>query len=214
MYLKAETSLCQQRSIQSKLYGFSSSYIWMWVLDHKEVWVPKNWCFQIMVLEKTLESSSDCKEIKPVNPKGNKPWIFTGRTDAEVEALALWPPDVKSWLTGKDPDAEKDWGQEEKGGREWDGWMASPTQWTWIWNSEGQGSLACCSPRGHKESDMTEWLNWLILTGVRWYFIVVLICISVVISDIEYLFMCFLPICTEQILTLSFPPRWGAVGSC
>ena len=87
----------------------------MWDLDHKEGWAPKNWCFQTVVLEKTLESSLDRKEIKPVNPKGNQPWIFIGRTDTEVEATILWPPDVKSQLIGKNPDAGKDWGQEEKG---------------------------------------------------------------------------------------------------
>ena len=86
----------------------------MWELDHKEGWVPKNWCFQIVLLEKTLESPLDSKEIKPVNPKGNQPWILTGRTDAEAEAPVLWPPDVKSWLTGKDPDAGEDWRQKEK----------------------------------------------------------------------------------------------------
>ena len=82
-------------------------------LNHKESWTPKNWCFQILVLEKTLESPLDCREIKPVNPKGNQPWIFTGRTDAEAEAPVLWPPDVKSQLMGEDPDAGKDWEQEE-----------------------------------------------------------------------------------------------------
>ena len=86
----------------------------MWELDHKEGWAPKNWCFQIVVVEKTPKSPLDSKEIKPVNPKGNQPWIFIGRTDAEVEALILWPPDAKSWLIAKDPDPEKDWRQEEK----------------------------------------------------------------------------------------------------
>ena len=87
----------------------------MWELDHKEGWVLKNWCFQFAVLEKTLESPLDTKEIKPVHPKGNQPWIFIGRTHAEAEAPILWPPDVKRWLIGKDPDAGKDWRQEEKG---------------------------------------------------------------------------------------------------
>ena len=94
---------------------FSSSHVQMWELDHKESWVLKNWCFWTVVLEKTLESSLDCKEIQPVHPKGNQSWIFFGRTDAEAEAPILWPPDVKNWLIGKDPDAGKDWGQEEKG---------------------------------------------------------------------------------------------------
>ena len=99
----------------SQGYGFSSGHVWMWELDYKESWVPKNLCFWIVVLEKTLESPLDFKEIKPVNPKGNRSWIFIGRTDAEAETLILWPPDVKSWLIWKDPDAGKDWGQEEKG---------------------------------------------------------------------------------------------------
>ena len=93
--------------------GFSSSHVWMWELDHKDGWAPKDWCFQIVVLEKTLESPLDCKEIKPDNPKGSQPWIFIGRTDAE--APILWPPDAKSWLTGKDPAAGKGWRQKEKG---------------------------------------------------------------------------------------------------
>ena len=99
----------------SQTYGLSSSQVRMWVLDHKEGWVPKNWCFQIVVLEKTLESPLDCKEIKTVNLKGNQPWLFIGRTDTEAEAPILWPPDTKRRLTGKDPDASKDWRQKEKG---------------------------------------------------------------------------------------------------
>ena len=99
---------------QQQSYGFSSSHVWMWELDHKEDWVPENECFQIVVLEKTLEGPLDCKEIKAVNPKRNQPWMFIRRTDAEAEVLMLWPPDVKSWLIGKNPDAGKNWRQEEK----------------------------------------------------------------------------------------------------
>ena len=99
----------------SQGYGFSSSHVWMWELDYTESWVLQNWCFWTVVLEKTLESPLDCKEIQPVHPKGNQSWIFIGRTDAEVETPVLWPPDAKSWLIWKDPDAGKDWGQEEKG---------------------------------------------------------------------------------------------------
>ena len=97
----------------SQGYGFSSSHIWMWELDYKESWAPKNWCFWTVVLEKTLESPLDCKEIQPVHPKGDQSWVFTGRSDAEVETPILWPPHAKSWLIGKDPDG-RDWGQEEK----------------------------------------------------------------------------------------------------
>ena len=98
----------------SQSYGFSSSHIWMWELDHKEGWEPKNWCFWTVVLEKTLESPLDCKEIRTVNPKGNQSWIFIGRTDAEAEAPVLWPPDVKNWLIWEVPDAGKDWRQEDE----------------------------------------------------------------------------------------------------
>ena len=115
---------------------FSSSCLWMWELDHREGWALKSWCFWTVVLEKTLESPSDSKEIKPVNPKGNQPWIFIGGTDAEAKALILWPPDVKSWLVGKDPDGwERLKVGREGDDREWDGWMASLTQWTWLWAS-------------------------------------------------------------------------------
>ena len=102
-----------------KSYGFSSSHVWIWELDHKEGWAPKNWCFWIVVLEKSLENSLDCKEIKPVSPEGNQSWIFNGRTDAKAEAPTLWAPDVKSWLIGKDPDAGKDWRQEEERTMRW-----------------------------------------------------------------------------------------------
>ena len=95
-------------------YGFSSSHVWMWELDYKESWTQKNWCFWTVVLEKTLESSLDCKEIQPVHPKGNQSWVFIGRTDVEAETPILWPPYAKSWLIGKDPDSGKDWRQEEK----------------------------------------------------------------------------------------------------
>ena len=143
------TIFCQQ-SPYSQSYGFSSSHIQMWELDHKEGWALKNWYFWTMVLEKTLKSLLDSKEIKPVNPKWNQPWIFFGRTDEEMEASIVWPPDTKSWLIGKDLDTGKNWRQEEKGTTEDEmvGW-ASPTQRTWVWansrDGEGQGSLVCCS---------------------------------------------------------------------
>ena len=135
----------------SQSYGFSSGHVWMWELDHKESWVPKNWCFGIVVLEKSLQSPLDCKEIKPVHPKGNQSWIFTGRTDAEAEAPILWPRDVKNWLTGKDPDAGKDWRWEEKGMTEdemigWHHWLNGPEFEQALGVGDGQGGLACCSP--------------------------------------------------------------------
>ena len=144
-------------------YGFSSGHVWMWELDHKEGSALKNWCFQTVVLKKTLESPLDCK-IKPVNPKGNQPWILIGRTEAEAETLILWAPDVNRWLTGKDLDAGKDWRQKEKetakdkmiryhhqlNGHEFE---QTPG------DSEGQRSLIFCSPWGRKQLDTTEWLN-------------------------------------------------------
>ena len=135
---KAETLLCQQKS-SSQGYGFSSGHIWMWELDFEESWAPKNWCFWTVVLEKTLESPLDCKEIQPVHSEGDQLWDFFGGNNAEVETPLLWPPYAKSWLIGKDSDAGRDWGQEEKlKDRGWDGWMASLTQRTWVWvNSRG-----------------------------------------------------------------------------
>ena len=155
--------------VQKTSMVFPSSHIQMWELDHKEGWTLKNCCFQTAVLENILESPLDCKEIKPVNPKGYLPWTFIARTDAEAEAPVLWPSDVETWLIGKDSDAGKDWRQEEKGlDRGWDGWMASLTQWTRVWVSsgsgDGQGSLACCSRWGCKESDTAERLNRTELT--------------------------------------------------
>ena len=142
----------------SQSYGFSNSHVWMWETDHKEGWVLKNWCFQTVVLEETLGSRLDCKEIKPVNPKGNQPWIFTGRTDAEAEAPIFWPLGAKSQLTGKDPDAGKDWGQEEKGVTEveivgWHHWLNGHEFEQTLGDSEGQGSLTCCSSWACKELD-------------------------------------------------------------
>ena len=142
----------------SQSYGFSNSHVWMWETDHKEGWVLKNWCFQTVVLEETLGSRLDCKEIKPVNPKGNQPWIFSGRTDAEAEAPIFWPLGAKSQLTGKDPDAGKDWGQEEKGVTEveivgWHHWLNGHEFEQTLGDSEGQGSLTCCSSWACKELD-------------------------------------------------------------
>ena len=148
----------------SETYGFSSSNVQMWELDHKKGWELKNWCFWIVVLEKNLESPLDCKKIKPVNSKGNQPWIFIGRTDAEAEASILWPPKAKSQFIGKEPNAGKDWWQEEKG-------MAKSERVGWHHglngrefeqtpgDAKGQGSLAHCSPLGLKELDTTWWLN-------------------------------------------------------
>ena len=113
-YIKKQRHHFTNKGPSSQSYGFSGSHVWMWELDYKESWAQTNWCFWTVVLEMTLESPLDGKEIQPVHPKGNQSWIFTGRTDAEAEASVLWPPDGKSRLTGKDPDAGKDWKQKEK----------------------------------------------------------------------------------------------------
>ena len=126
--LKKQRHYFANKCPSSQSYGFSSSYVWIWELDHKEGWVPKNWCFWTVVLEKTLESPLECKEIKSANPNGNQSWIFIGRTGVEAEAPILWPTEAISWLIGKDPDAGKDWRQEEKGMKEnemvgWHHWL-------------------------------------------------------------------------------------------
>ena len=113
--LKSKRHYFANKGPSSQGYGFSSSHVWMWELDHKESWAPKDWCFWTVVLEKTLESPLDYKEIQQVHPEGNQSWIVIGRTDAEAETPIFWPPDVKSWLIGKDPDVAKDWRQEKKG---------------------------------------------------------------------------------------------------
>ena len=152
-------------SPSSQSYDFYSSHVCMWELDHKGSWAPKNWCFWTVVLEKTLESPLDSKELKPVNPKGNQSWIFIWWTDTEAEAPVLWPPDAKSWLIGKDPDAGKDWRQEEKGTTEdemvgWHHQLDGHEFKQALGVGDGQGSLECCSPWGCKELDITEQLNW------------------------------------------------------
>ena len=133
--IKKQRHHLTEKSLYSQSYSFSSSYVRMWELDHKESWAPKNWCFRAVVLEKTLKSPLDSKEIKPVNPKRNQLWIFIGRTDAEAAAPILWPSDVKIWLIGKDPDAGKDQGHKEKGMTE-DKMVRWP--WTWVWANSGR----------------------------------------------------------------------------
>ena len=138
---------------------------WMWELGYKVSWALKNWCFWVMVLEETLECPLDCKEIQLVHPKGNQSWIFIGRTDAEAEAPILWPPDGKNWPIWKNPDAGKDWGQEEKGTTEdemagWHRWLdGHESEWS-PGVADGQGGLECCESWGRKELDTTEWLIW------------------------------------------------------
>ena len=154
----------------SNSFAFFSSHAWMWELDYKESWAPKNWCFWTVVLEKTLESPLDSNEIQPVYPEGNQSWIFFGRTDVEAKTPILWPPDAKSWLIGKDPDAGKDWRWEEKGMTEdemvgWHHWLNGHEFESTLGVGDGQGGLACCSPWGHNESDTSERLNWIELNS-------------------------------------------------
>ena len=168
-----QTHYFANKRLSSQSYGFSNSHVWMWELDFKETWAPKNWCFWTLVLEKNLESPlrdscrllRDCEEIKPVHAKGNQPWIFIGRTDAEAESPILWPPGAKNWLIGKDPDAGKEWKQEEKGMTEDEtvGWHHGLNGHEFEQApgvGDGQGSLVSCNPWGRKELDMSEWLNW------------------------------------------------------
>ena len=164
LHTKKQRHYFANKGPSSQSYGFSSSHVWMWELDCKESWVPKNWCFWTVVLEKTLENPLDCKKIQPVHPRGNQFWIFIGKTDAEAETPILWPPDAKNWLTVKDPDAGKDW-RLEKGTTEDEmvGWHLWIDGHGFGWTpgvGDGQGGLVCCSSWGHKELDMTEWLNW------------------------------------------------------
>ena len=172
LHIKKQRHYFVNKGPSSQSYGFSSSHVWMRELGHKESWVLKNWCFWTVELEKTLESPLDCKEIKPINPKRNQSWIFIGRTDVEAEAPILWLPDAKNWLFRKYPDIGKDWRQAEKGMSE----DEMVGQYHWLNGHEfeqapgvgdEQGSLACCSSWGRKESDTTEWLNWhILLEGV------------------------------------------------
>jgi len=164
MLKSRDITLLSDKGPSSLSYDFSSSHVWMWELDYKESWAPKNWCFWTVVLEKTLESPLDCKEIQPVNPKGDQSWIFIGRTDVEAETPILWPPNAKNWLIERDSDTGKHWRQ-EKGMTEdemvgWHhrfdghGFEQAPGV------GDGQGSLAWCCPWGHKQLDTTDRLNW------------------------------------------------------
>ena len=147
----------------------------MWELDYKESWAPKNWCVWTVVLEKTLEGPLDYKDVQPVHPKGDQSWIFIGRADAEAETPILWPPDVKNFSNVNHWKRLWCWERLKVGGEEdntgWVGWMASPTQWTWVWVNSGswcgRGSLAYCSRWGCKVWDTTEWLNWSELNWIR-----------------------------------------------
>ena len=177
--LKSRDIIFVNKGLSGQGYDFSSGHVWMWELDCEESWVPKYWCFWTVVLEKTLESPLDCKEIQPVHPKADQSCVFIGRTDAEAETPVLWPPDAKSWLIWKGPDAGRDWGQEEKGMTEdemagWHHWLyGHGFGWT-PGVGDGQGGLVCCGSWGHKELDTSEWLNWtdwMLVLQTRSYFL-------------------------------------------
>ena len=161
--LKKQRNYFANKGSSSQSYGFSSSHVWMWELDRKEGWAPNNWCFWTVVLEKTLESPLDCKKIQPAHPKGNQSWIFIGRTDVEAKTPIPWPPDAKSCLIWKDPDAGKDWRQEKEMTEGqivgWHHWLSGHELEQTVGDSEEQASLACCSPWGHRELDAAEQLN-------------------------------------------------------
>ena len=174
-HIKKQRHHFANKDLSSQGYGFSSSHVWMCELDCKEIWALKNWCFWTVMLEKTLESPLDCKEIQPVHSKGDQSWVFFGRTDAEAETPVLWPPHAKSWLIRKHSDPRSDWGQEEKGMTEDEmaGLHHRLDGHEFVWTpgvGDGQGGLACCSSLGCKESDMTEWLMWTELNWRRYSF--------------------------------------------
>ena len=174
-HIKKQRHYFADKDPSSQSYGFSSTHVGMWELDNRKGWAPKNWFLRTVVLEKTLESPLDCKEFKPVNPKGNQHWIFIGRADAEVEAPMLWPPAAKNWLIGKDWCWERLRAGGEAGNRnEVVGWHHQLNGHEFEQApgvSDGQGSLVCCSPWGHKESGMTEWLNHNIKLGLGFIFV-------------------------------------------
>ena len=171
-HIKKQRQYFVNKGPSSQGYGFSSGHVWMWELDCGESWAPKNWRFWTVVLEKTLESPLDCKEIQPVHPKGDQSWVFIGRSDVEAENPNTLATSCEELTHLKRP---RCWERLRAGGegddRGWDGWMASLTRWTWVWVNSGgwwwtgQGGLACCDSWGYKESDTTEWLNWTDGTG-------------------------------------------------
>ena len=173
-HIKKQRHYFANKVLCSQSYGFFSSHVWMWELDYKESWVPKNWCFWIVVLEKTLESPLDCKKIQPLHPKGNQSWISIGRIDAKAEAPILWLPDVKNSLIWKDPDAGKIESRRKRGWQRMR-WLDGITDS--IDNEfeqapgvgDGQGGMTCYNPWGHKELDTTERLNWTELNMIYFF---------------------------------------------
>ena len=182
--MKKQRHYFPNKSPSCESYGFSRSHVWMWELDYKESWALKNWCFWTVVLEKTLESPMDCKEIQLVNPDRNQSWIFIGKTDGwswRSNTLVTWCEELSHW---KRPWC---WGRlkagVEEGDRGWDGWIASPTRWTWVWGVGYREAWQRGSPWGCKESEMTEQLDWLIGTRISRLFI------SIILFSLKVLLM-------------------------
>ena len=168
-HIRKQRHYFANKGLSSQSNGFSSSHVWMWDLDYKESWVPKNWCFWTVVLETTFASPLDCTKIKPVHPRGNQSWIFIGRTDAEAEKPVIWPPDVKNWLTGEDPDAGKDWRQEEKGVTEdemvvWHHWLDGHEFEQAVGVGDGPREARGAAVHGVAKSRtwLTNWNEWMI----------------------------------------------------
>ena len=178
-YIKKQRHYFVNKGLSSEGYGFSTSHVGMWELDYKESWA-QNWCFWTVVLEKILESPLDFKEIKPVNPKGNQSWIFTGRTDAEAETPIFWPPDTKSWLIGKDPDTGKDWGQEEKGMTEdemvgWHHQLNGREFEQALGVGDRQGSLAAAIHGVAKcQTQLSNWTEMIVSFPVKNFYVLLL----------------------------------------
>ena len=219
-HIKKQRHYFVNKGPSSQSYGFSSSHIWMWELDYKESWALKNWCFWTVVLEKTLKSPLDFKEIQPVNPKGNQSWIFIERTDAEAEAPILWPPDAKNWLIRKDPDAGKNW-RKEKGTTEdemvgWHHWLDGHEFEQALGVGDGQRSLVCYSPWVCKKLFMTEWLNWTEQWWWRWWLWCFCICILSHFSH-AWLFVTPWTVAHQALLSMGILParilEWVAMPS-
>ena len=174
----------------SQGYGFSSGYVWMWELDYKESWVPKNWSFYTVVLEKTLESPLDCKEIQPVHPKEDQSWVFIGRTDVKAETPIVWPPDAKCWLIGKDPDAGKDWGQEEKGTTEgamvgWHHWLnGHGFEWTLGVGDDREAWHAAVHGVTRSRTRLNDWTELNGSISAYYYFIIFIIIIIGIVKTV------------------------------
>ena len=197
MHIKKHRHYFANKGPSGQGYVFFSNHIWMWDLDYKESWAQKNWCFWTVLLKKILKSPSACKEIQPVHPKGNQSWIFIGRIDVEAETPIFWPPDTKYWLTGKTLMLEKIEGGQRRDDRGWDGWMASPIQWTWVWVSSrswwwtgGPGVLQSMASQRVRRDWATE-LNW---TDI--YICIFLFCLIC----LYFFFGCLLPFSLKYTL--------------